>query len=69
MFRNRGGFAALILAQKNLSIAAVTGFVTFIMVFVAGARKRFMFGVITPIILFAGSFFLLYLRIIEGEDF
>ncbi|ABG86726.1 stage V sporulation protein E [Clostridium perfringens] len=55
-----GGFAALILAQKNLSIAAVTGFVTFIMVFVAGARKRFMFGVITPLILFAGSFFTLF---------
>ena len=55
-----GGFAALILAQKNLSIAAVTGFVTFIMVFVAGARKRFMFGVITPIILFVGSFFTLF---------
>ena len=55
-----GGFAALILAQKNLSIAAVTGFVTFIMVFVAGARKRFMFGVITPIILFSGSFFTLF---------
>ncbi len=30
------------------------------MVFVAGARKRFMFGVITPIILFAGSFFTLF---------
>ena len=55
-----GGFAALILAQKNLSIAAVTGFVTFIMVFVAGARKIFMFGVITPIILFAGSFCTLF---------
>ncbi len=55
-----GGFAALILAQKNLSIAAVTGFVTFIMVFVAGARKIFMFGVITPIILFLGSFFTLF---------
>ncbi|WP_300258619.1 stage V sporulation protein E [Clostridium sp.] len=55
-----GGFAALILAQKNLSIAAVTGFVTFIMVFVAGARKIFMFGVITPLILFAGSFFTLF---------
>ncbi|MDH2335273.1 stage V sporulation protein E [Clostridium perfringens] len=55
-----GGFAALILAQKNLSIAAVTGFVTFIMVFVAGARKRFMFGVITPIILSLGSFFTLF---------
>ena len=55
-----GGFAALILAQKNLSIAAVTGFVTFIMVFVAGAIKRFMFGVITPLILFAGSFFTLF---------
>ena len=55
-----GGFAALILAQKNLSIAAVTGFVTFIIVFVAGARKRFMFGVITPLILFAGSFFTLF---------
>ena len=55
-----GGFAALILAQKILSIAAVTGFVTFIMVFVAGARKRFMFGVITPLILFAGSFFTLF---------
>lgn len=55
-----GGFAALILAQKNLSIAAVTGFVTFIMVFVAGARKIFMFGVITPIILSLGSFFTLF---------
>ncbi|MCX0369169.1 stage V sporulation protein E [Clostridium perfringens] len=55
-----GGFATLILAQKNLSIAAVTGFVTFIMVFVAGARKIFMFGVITPIILFLGSFFTLF---------
>ncbi|MGG5462482.1 putative lipid II flippase FtsW [Clostridium sp. B9] len=52
-----GFFAGLILAQKNLSIAAVTGFVTFIMVFVAGARKRFMFGVITPAIIAAGAFF------------
>ncbi|EGT3615672.1 stage V sporulation protein E [Clostridium perfringens] len=55
-----GFFAALILAQKNLSIAAVTGFVTFIMVFIAGARKRFMFGVITPLIVFAGAFFTLF---------
>lgn len=55
-----GFFAGLILAQKNLSIAAVTGFVTFIMVFVAGARKRFMFGIITPIILGLGAFFTLF---------
>lgn len=54
-----GFFAALILAQKNLSIAAVTGFVTFIMVFVAGARKRFMFGVIAPGMVVAGLFFAL----------
>lgn len=52
-----GGFAILILAQKNLSIAAVTGFVTFIMVFVAGARKKYMFGIITPIMLAAGMGF------------
>lgn len=52
-----GIFAGLILAQKNLSIASVTIFVTFIMVFVAGARKKYMFGVITPLMILAGSGF------------
>ena len=43
-----GVFAALILAEKNLSIASVIMIVTIIMLFVAGAQKKHMFGIVIP---------------------
>ena len=45
-----GIFAALVLAEKNLSIASVIMIVTFLMVFAAGARKRHMFGIVAPVL-------------------
>jgi cell division protein FtsW len=39
-----GFFAAMILAEKNLSIAAIIMIVTFIMLFVAGGRIQDLFG-------------------------
>ncbi|WP_194190559.1 stage V sporulation protein E [Clostridium chrysemydis] len=56
-----GGFyAGLVLAQKNLSIAAVIMIVTFIVVFAAGARRIHMFGVVTPVLTAAALFFALF---------
>ncbi|MGL4569729.1 MAG: stage V sporulation protein E [Clostridium sp.] len=52
-----GIFAAIVLAEKNLSIASVIMIVTFIMVFAAGARKFHMFGVITPALVSAALVF------------
>lgn len=43
-----GVFAALILAEKNLSIASVIMIVTIIMLFIAGAQKKHMFGIVIP---------------------
>lgn len=43
-----GIFAGLILAEKNLSIAAITMIVTFILLFVGGGRIKHLFGYIAP---------------------
>jgi len=54
-----GIFAALVLAEKNLSIASVIMIVTFIMVFAAGARNVNMFGVVAPTLVVAALGFAL----------
>lgn len=48
-----GGFAALVLAQKNLSIASIIMIVTFIMLFVGGGRIKDLFGKLAPALLAA----------------
>lgn len=58
-----GFFAAMILAEKNLSIAAIIMIVTFIMLFVAGGRIQDLFGKVAPVLLVAGMLF------IFGEDY
>jgi cell division protein FtsW len=58
-----GFFAALILAEKNLSIAAIIMIVTYIMLFVAGGRIQDLVGKVAPILLIAVMFF------IFGEDY
>ncbi|MBP1889723.1 cell division protein FtsW [Clostridium moniliforme] len=58
-----GVFAALVLAEKNLSIASVIMIVTFVMVFSAGARNKHMFGIIAPTLVSAALVFAL------GEDY
>ncbi len=58
-----GIFAALVLAEKNLSIASVIMIVTFIMVFAAGARNAHMFGIVAPVLGVAALGFAL------GEDY
>ncbi len=54
-----GVFAAFILAEKNLSIASVIMIVTFIMLFVAGAKNKHLFGVVAPAMFAAATFFTL----------
>ncbi|MDP4088074.1 MAG: stage V sporulation protein E [Bacillota bacterium] len=51
-----GFYAGLVLAEKNLSICSVIMIVTFILLFVAGARAWHTFGIVTPIGLLAGIF-------------
>ena len=46
-----GFFSAIILAEKNLSIAAIIMIVTFIMLFVAGGRIKDLFGKVAPTLL------------------
>lgn len=58
-----GIFAALVLAEKNLSIASVIMIVTFVMVFSAGARNKHMFGLVAPTLVSAALVFAL------GEDY
>ena len=58
-----GFFAAIILAEKNLSIAAIIMIVTFILLFVAGGRLQDLFGKVAPVLLVAVMFF------IFGEDY
>lgn len=58
-----GFFAAMILAEKNLSIAAIIMIVTFILLFVAGGRLQDLFGKVAPVLLVAVMFF------IFGEDY
>lgn len=48
-----GFFAGLILAEKNLSIATVIMIVTLIMLFVAGAQSKQIFGIVFPILIMA----------------
>lgn len=43
-----GVYAVLILAEKNLSIASVIMIVSFIMIFVSGAKNKHLFGVVAP---------------------
>ncbi|NLL31544.1 MAG: stage V sporulation protein E [Clostridiales bacterium] len=53
-----GFFAALILAEKNLSIAAIIMIVTYIMLFVAGGRLQDLVGKVAPVLLVAVIFFI-----------
>lgn len=53
-----GFFAALILAEKNLSIAAIIMIVTYIMLFVAGGRIQDLVGKVAPVLLTAVLFFI-----------
>lgn len=53
-----GFFAAIILAEKNLSIAAIIMIVTFIMLFVAGGRIQDLFGKVAPVLLVVVSIFI-----------
>lgn len=55
-----GVYAAIVLSQKNLSIAAVIMIVTFIMVFSAGAKNAHMFGLVAPGLTAAALFFALF---------
>ena len=43
-----GFYAVLILAEKNLSIASVIMIVSFIMIFVSGAKNKHLFGIVAP---------------------
>lgn len=52
-----GIFAALILAEKNLSIASVIMIVTFIMLFASGGRIKHLFGIVAPAMVCAALFF------------
>ena len=47
-FSVSGVYAVLILAEKNLSIASVIMIVTFIMIFVSGAKNKHLFGIVGP---------------------
>lgn len=53
-----GFFAAMILAEKNLSIAAIIMIVTFILLFVAGGQLKHLFGVVFPALLVLVLFFI-----------
>ena len=58
-----GFYAALVLAQKNLSVASIIMIVTFIMLFSAGGEKKHLFGIVTPALVSAALVFAL------GEDY
>ena len=53
-----GFFAAMILAEKNMSIATIIMIVTFIMLFVAGGQIKHLFGIIFPAMLTLAIFFI-----------
>ncbi len=53
-----GIFAAMVLAEKNLSIAAIIMIVTFILLFVAGGRIKHLFGIVFPALLTLALFFI-----------
>lgn len=54
-----GLFAGLILLENNLSIASVIMIVTFIMLFASGGKKFHLFGIVTPVMFAAATFFTL----------
>lgn len=58
-----GFYAGLVLAQKNLSIAALIMIVTFIMLYCAGGRLHHLFLYVAPVLIAAAAFFAL------GEDY
>ena len=53
-----GFFAAMILAEKNMSIATIIMIVTFIMLFVAGGQIKHLFGIIFPAMFSLAIFFI-----------
>jgi len=52
-----GFYAAIVLAEKNLSIASVIMIVTFIVLFSAGGKIKHLFGIVAPILVAAAVFF------------
>lgn len=54
-----GFYAAIVLAEKNLSIASVIMIVTFIVLFAAGGRIKHLFGIVAPVLAAAVVFFTL----------
>lgn len=54
-----GAYAALVLAEKNLSIASVIMIVTFIVLFAAGGRMKHLFGIVAPLMIAAATVFTL----------
>ena len=54
-----GFYAAIVLAEKNLSIASVIMIVTFIVLFAAGGKLKHLFGVVAPVLVIAVTFFTL----------
>lgn len=55
-----GFYAALVLAEKNLSIASVIMIVTFIVLFAAGGQMKHLFGVVAPVIGAAAVAFIIF---------
>ena len=53
-----GFFAALVLAEKNLSIAAIIMIVTFILLFISGGKIKHLFGIVLPTLLTLAIFFI-----------
>jgi cell division protein FtsW len=54
-----GFYAAIVLAEKNLSIASVIMIVTFIVLFAAGGKIKHLFGIVAPVLFAAATFFTL----------
>jgi cell division protein FtsW len=52
-----GFYAAIVLAEKNLSIASVIMIVTFIVLFSSGGKIKHLFGIVAPTLLAAATFF------------
>lgn len=54
-----GFYAAIVLAEKNLSIASVIMIVTFIVLFTAGGKIKHLFGIVAPVLVAVALFFTL----------
>ncbi|EKQ56897.1 MULTISPECIES: stage V sporulation protein E [unclassified Clostridium] len=52
-----GMYAAIVLSQKNLSIASVIMIVTFIVLFAAGGKLKHLFGIVAPVMVAAAVAF------------